>query len=52
MAVVLFLLHLLAGDEHIVTAGSDHVVTAIGRRVPDRLVLAHEQNGNPGSQAT
>ena len=52
MPIVLFLLHLLACDEHIVTARSDYIVTAIGRRVPYWLVFAHEEYGNPGGQAT
>ena len=52
MPIVLFLLHLLACDEHIITACSDYIVAAIRRRVPYWFVLAHEENGNPRGQAT
>lgn len=42
MAVVLFLVALLAGGVQVVAADGDNVVAAVGRRVPDGLVLAHE----------
>lgn len=44
LLVVSFLLHLPAGNEDLMAASGDNVVTAIGRWVPDGLVLAHQQD--------
>ncbi len=51
MAVVLLLLHLLAGDKDVVAPGRDDVVAAVGRGVPDRLVFAHKEDGDAGGEA-
>lgn len=52
MAVVLLLVAFLSGGVQIVQTNGDNVVSAVGRGVPDRLVLAHEGNGNLRSDAT
>jgi hypothetical protein len=44
--VVLLLLHLLAGCVQLRQAGADDIVAAVGTRVVDRLVLAHESDGD------
>ena len=41
MSIVQFLLPLLARRAEVVTPNCYHIVTAVRRRVPDRLVLAH-----------
>ena len=51
MRIVDLLLALLACCVDVVTSRCDYVVTAVGRRVPDWLVLAHESHGNGGSDA-
>lgn len=51
MAVVFLLLHLLARHQHVGTSGRDHVIPAVGRRVPDRFMLAHEEDGDAGGEA-
>lgn len=51
MSVVLLLVHLLASDAQLRAVRDHHVVTAVGRRVPDRLVLATENGGYPRRQA-
>ena len=50
MGVVRLLLHLAARDEQVRARGRDDVVTAVGGRVPDRLVLAHQDDGDAGGQ--
>jgi hypothetical protein len=50
--VVLFLKTLLARCVEIVAADSDNVVTAVCGWVIDRLVLAHEDEGNGRGKAT
>lgn len=50
MPIVFLLLHLFACDQHVGAAGRDDVVAAVGRRVPDRFVLAHEQDGDAGGE--
>ncbi|KAH0356891.1 ribosomal protein L13, partial [Aureobasidium melanogenum] len=52
VAVVLLLVAFLSGGVQIVQTNGDNVVSAVGRGVPDRLVLAHEGNGNLRSDAT
>lgn len=44
MRIVEFLVPLLACRAEIVAADCDDVVTAIGRGVPDRFVLAHQED--------
>lgn len=51
MSVVELLPPLFAGRVQVRAVGHDDVVAAVGRRVPDRLVLAHEQNGDAGGEA-
>lgn len=51
MAIVFLLGQFPARDEHIVAAGGDDVIPAVGRRVPDRFVLAHEQDRDAGGEA-
>lgn len=51
MRVVFLLLHLLPRDEDIRAGGRDDVVSAVGGRVPDGLVLAHEKHGDAGGEA-
>ena len=46
MAVVLFLIALLSGGVQVVQTDGNNVVSAVGRGVPDGLVLAHEGNGD------
>lgn len=46
MRVVEFLLALLARRAEVMTAHCHHIVAAVCRRVPDRLVLAHQEQGN------
>ncbi|GAB1209851.1 hypothetical protein APSETT445_008639 [Aspergillus pseudonomiae] len=48
--VVLLLEALLAGGLQVVTAHSDDIVTAVGGGVIDRLVLAHQEEGDGGSK--
>ena len=48
--VVLLLETLLAGRSEVVATGDDNVVTAVCRGVVDRLVLAHQDEGNTGGQ--
>jgi hypothetical protein len=49
--VVLLLLHLLAGRVQFRESGADDVVAAVRAGVVDRLVLAHEGEGDGGGQA-
>lgn len=51
MSVVRLLPHLAARDVHGGAVGHDDVVAAVGRRVPGRLVLAHEEGGDARGQA-
>lgn len=51
MSVVLLLVHLLASDAQLRAVRDHNVVTAVGRRVPDRLVLAAENGSYPRRQA-
>ena len=51
MRVVLLLLHLLAGGVQLRQAGDDDVVAAVGTRVINGFVLAHEREGDGGGQA-
>ena len=46
MRVVLFLEALLASRVQVAAADGDNVIAAVSRRVEDRLVLAHQRNGN------
>lgn len=50
MRVVLLLEALLAGGLQVVATNSDDIVTAVGGRVIDRLVLAHQEEGDGGSK--
>ena len=52
MRVVLLLVPLLAGCMQVMAASCDHVVSAVGRRVPYRLVLAHKEYGDRRGDAT
>ena len=52
MRVVQLLEPLLAGCPEVVAARNHHVITAICRRVIDRLVLAHQDQGDGRGQAT
>lgn len=49
--VVLLLLQLLSRHVQVRAAGGDNVVAAVGAGIPDRLVLAHEDDGDAGGQA-
>lgn len=49
--VVLLLLHLLAGRVQLRQPRADDVVAAVRAGVVDRLVLAHEREGDGGGQA-
>lgn len=51
MAVVLLLLHFVAGNEDIVAPGRDDVIAAVGGGVPDGLMFAHEEDGDAGGEA-
>ena len=51
MRVVLLLLHLLAGRVQLRQPRADDVVAAVRTGVVDRLVLAHEGEGDGGGQA-
>ena len=51
MRVVLLLLHLLAGRVQLREPCADDVVAAVRTGVVDRLVLAHEGEGDGGGQA-
>lgn len=46
MSVVRLAPFLVAGGVQRRAVGHDDVVAAVGRRVPDGLVLAHEQGGD------
>lgn len=52
MAVVLFLVALLSGGVQVVQTDGNNIVSAVGRRIPDGLVLAHEGNGDLRGDAT
>lgn len=52
VAVVHLLPHLASGDVHGGAVGHDNVVAAVGGRVPGGLVLAHEEDGDAGGEAT
>lgn len=51
MSVVQLLPALLARGVQVRAVGYDDVVAAVGRGLPDRLVLAHEQDGDAGREA-
>ncbi|GAW26565.1 putative ribosomal protein l13 [Rosellinia necatrix] len=51
VAVVRLLPHLAARDVQGGAVGHDDVVAAVGGRVPDGLVLAHQDRRDPGGQA-
>lgn len=51
MRAVQFLFALLARDVDLCAVGRDNVVTAVGRRVEDGLVLAHEGEGYARGEA-
>lgn len=51
MPIVFLLLQFLARDVQVRAAGGDDVVAAVGAGVPDRLVLAHEDDGDAGGEA-
>ena len=46
MAVVLLLIALLSGSVQVVKTDGNNIVSAVGRGVPDGLVLAHEGDGD------
>lgn len=51
MTIVLLLVHLLARGVQMRAVGYDDVVAAVGRGVPDRLVLSHEEGRDAGGEA-
>jgi hypothetical protein len=51
MCAVEFLEALLAGRVHVGAVDGHHVVAAVGGWVEDRLVLAHEDDGDGGGNA-
>lgn len=51
MRVVFLLLHFLARDQDVGAGGGDYVVAAVGGGVPDRFVLALQENGDAGGEA-
>ena len=51
MRVVLLLKSLLSRRAQIMAANRDHVVTAIGGRIPNGFVLAHQEDSNGGGDA-
>jgi hypothetical protein len=51
MRAVEFLEALLAGCVHVGAVDGHHVVAAVGRWVENRLVLAHEDDGDGGGDA-
>jgi len=46
VAVVLLLIALLSGGVQVVKTDGNNIVSAVGRGVPDGLVLAHEGDGD------
>ena len=46
MRVIQLLITLLSRRSQVMAADRDYIVTAIGRRVVDGLVLAHEEQGD------
>ena len=51
MAVVEFLRHLLARGSDMLTIRGNNVVAAVGRGIVDGFVLAHQSEGDAGSDA-
>lgn len=51
MSIVFLLLHLLTRDENVFAADGDDVVAAVGRRVENRFVFAHEDDSDLGGEA-
>ena len=52
MSVISFLPAFLAGCMELRTVCHDDVVAAVGRGIPDWLVFSHQQDGDPGCEAT
>ncbi len=52
LLIVELLLHFLACGVDICAASSNNIVSAVGRGVPDGLVLAHQNDGDLGGEPT
>ena len=52
LLIVKLLLHFLARDADICAASSNNIVSAVGRGVPDGLVLAHQNDGDLRGEPT
>ena len=52
MRVVLLLETLFAGGVQVATTGGNNIVTAVRGGVPDRLMLAHQEDRNGGGNTT
>lgn len=52
VAVILLLEPLLSRGVQVVASNRDDIVAAVGRRVPDGLVLAHQRDGDLRGDAT
>ena len=49
MSIVLLLVSLFASNMQVVAAGCYNIISTIGGWVPDRFVLAHQEDSDRGS---